>query len=246
LINHRRFVLSTLVFAVLVSGCKEKNSDAIEHLRGDFASKRAQLASLAKQMPALGSVTRSTLPSTLSPPISHDAKGSGALNTELLMAAQVANPDVVLQSPAQVDLLLGDELITCLQWTGPNNPMASSTLSARNGESLEKECRVALSYRYLVALRPSGYARPVAVDEQHYTAGRLDLEGFLFDLSSSKLLGSFHVSAVSADAVTYAARKLERKEDRLEAFAYSTLWENARAEIVKALAPLTSGPFTTK
>jgi hypothetical protein len=43
-----------------------------------------------------------------------------------------------------------------------------------------------------------------------------------------------------------AARKLERKEDRLEAFAYSTLWENARAEIVKALAPLTSGPFTTK
>jgi hypothetical protein len=206
-IGNRRIFCVPLALAVLLSGCKEKNSDAIEHLRGDFAAKREQLASLAKQLPPLGSVTKSTLPSRLTPPISHDAKGSGAVNSELLMAAQVANPDVVLQSPQQVDLLLGDELITCLQWTGPNNPMASSTLSARHGESIEKDCRAALGYRYLVALRPSAYARPVAVDERHYAQGKLDLEGFLFDLSSSKLLGAFHVSAVSADAVTYAARK---------------------------------------
>jgi hypothetical protein len=235
-----------LVLASSVAGCKEKNTEALEHLRPDFTTKRTQLASLAAKMPAPGAVSRSTLPGSLSPPITHDAKGKGPINTEIVMAAQLTDPDVQLHSPEQVDLLMGDELLMCLMWTGPKNPMASSTLAARNGESLEKGCRAALAYRYLVALRPAGYTRPVAVDERNYTAGALVLEGSLFDLSTSALIGSFRVTATSADKVTYLARKNENKEERLESFAYSSLWDSARDGVAKALAPLASGRVTTQ
>jgi hypothetical protein len=124
--------------------------------------------------------------------------------------------------------------------------VASSTLGARNGEAIEKGCRGALAYRYLVALRPATYVRPVAVDERTYTPGSLMLEGFLFDLSTSALVGSFRVAATSADRVEYAAKKKDSKEERLESFAYSSLWVSARDGVSKALASLASGPFTLK
>jgi hypothetical protein len=235
-----------LLLATTLAGCKEKTTEALEHLRPDFSAKRTQLASLAAKMPAPGTVSRSTLPGALSPPITRDAKGGGPINTEIVMAAQLTDPDVKLHSPEQIDLLMGEELLTCLMWTGPKNPMASSTLEGRDGDSLEKGCRAALAYRYVVALRPASYTRPVAVDERNYTPGGLVLEGFLFDLSTSALVGSFRVTATSADRVSYSARKNDNKEERLESFAYSTLWESAIDGVAKALAPLASGPVTTK
>jgi hypothetical protein len=130
--------------------------------------------------------------------------------------------------------------------SGPEEPDGLVDARGPRRRLPREGCRAALAYRYVLALRPASYTRPVAVDERNYTPGGLVLEGFLFDLSTSALVGSFRVTATSADRVSYSARKNDNKEERLESFAYSTLAESALDGVAKALAPLASGPVPTK
>jgi hypothetical protein len=70
-----------------------------------------------------------------------------------------------------------------------------------------------------------------------------DIEVLVVDLESNKVISSGRFTAKSADTVSYVYKPGESRESRLEAFAYSTLYTEARGKLEKLLAETTGGEF---
>jgi hypothetical protein len=146
---------------------------------------------------------------------------------------------VDLQAKKDVDLLLFDGgLIMNMRILGPKGRSDGSVpRSALPG--YEK----ALKLPYLIVARPVSFVRPTAVNRETYTPGNADLEAFVVDLRTDKVVASCRIKAASADRTTAVFRKHEGEKQSVEAAAYSTLWEDAHAKLADALKEITGGTF---
>lgn len=238
---------STVGFLTLaVIGCGPTNQNVIDQYKPHFETKRAQFKKIAGLLPAVGSVKKNSGHTQLEPKPHSDRVGKES-NTEILMVEQLADPDILLRSPEEVDLLLSGDLLTCMRWTGPKNPMAESVRrqSAANLCSSAEFDRI-LAYSYLVVLRVVNYRKPEVLTLKTYIEGTVELEGFLVDLRSDKIVASFHVKAQSDPKVDYQVMGKEDPVRKAEGFAYSTLWVNARKKVAEALVEMTGGTFATE
>jgi len=234
---------SVFAFALvaLCMGCGgETPRKLIKRYESQFAEKREQFKKIAQMLPSPGTVKRATA-ANLSPKPVYDAK-SDTYNTAIVMYDQLLDPDVQSQDHNRLDLLLSGDLLICMQWTGPKNPMGDNHLDESAG-NMEQMLKKALTLQYLVVLRPITYVAPVAVDESSYKGGAADIEGFIVDMNSNTVAGSFRFSAHSASKVEYLAKKSESKESRLEEFAYSSLYTDARQKLGPLLQQTTGGQF---
>jgi hypothetical protein len=216
----------------------------LEGLRKEYGSrydeKRSQLRKIAAALPPVGSVKSNSRPAKLDPGPVYDVK-QGEYNTEIAMAAQLADPDIDLQVSKDVDLLLFEGgLVQNLRMLGPKS-ITSPSIRVE-GKSLQRY-EDALNHRYLVVLRPVTFVRPQAVNARQYTPGVVDLEGFVVDLRADKILAEFRVTGRSAKQTTAAIRPDESEKEKIEAAAYSTLWEDARGKVAEALRETTGGTF---
>jgi hypothetical protein len=196
-------------------------------------------------LPAPGSVKENS-PANLSPKPVYDSKNSGASNTEIAMYDQLLDPDTRPDGNRRLNLLLSGNLLTCMQWTGPKNPMSANVLDKSNPE-MEQTLKQALSERYLVVLRPAAFLAPVAIDESTFKPGTADIEGFVVALLDPKVAASFRYTAHSADKVEYSSKKSDNsgtRQSRLEEFAYSSLYEDARKKLKPLLQQTTGGSFS--
>jgi hypothetical protein len=158
------------------------------------------------------------------------------------MYDQLLDPDIESKDQKRLDLLLSGDLLLGMKWTGPKNPMAASAMDNSAG-NLEETLKKALAYRYLIVLRPATFVAPVAVSESAYKPGTADIEALIVDLESNKVVSASRFTASSSDTVSYSYKQGESKESRLEAFAYSTLYTDARQKLEKLLAEMTGGEF---
>ena len=228
-------------FVALCMGCGgETHRQLFKRYESQFAEKRAQFKKIAQMLPAPGSVKEPTT-ANLSPKPVYDAR-SGTYNTEIVMYDQLLDPDIQSHDHTRLDLLLSGDLLVCMQWTGPKNPMSDSVLDKSAGDA-EQELKAALALQYLAVLRPATFVAPVAVDESTYKAGTADIEGFIVDMNRNSIVGSFRFNAKSASQVEYSAKKSENKESRLEEFAYSSLYTDALQKLGPLLQQTTGGHF---
>ncbi|MEP6900873.1 MAG: hypothetical protein ABJA66_03925 [Actinomycetota bacterium] len=224
--------LLLLVITVFQFGCGPKVSEVFKKYEGDFKKKREQFQSIAKSLPAKGSLNDSC--PAMNPTIEFNEKAR-QFNTEMVMFDQLSDPDTT----PKMDIAPHGELLNGIQWTGPKNPMSSTVLNDRAGD-MEARLKAALAYRYLVVSRVVNLTEPVALDEKTYTPGKTTVETFIVDLNNSQPLCSLVIEAKSASAVNYSYKEGESKQKQLENFAHSTMWEDARKKMLDLLKQKTN------
>ncbi len=231
----------TLALLALSLNCGgETNRQLFKRYENQFAEKRQQFKKIADLLPAPGTIT-GNIPANLSVKPVFNAK-TKSFNTEIVMYDQLLDPDIESREQKRLDLLLSGDLLLGMKWTGPKNPMSESALDNSAGE-MEQTFKKALACRYLIVLRPATFIAPVAVSESEYKPGVADIEALVVDLESNKVVGSSRFTASSANKVEYVYKQGESRESRLEAFAYSTLYTEARQKLEKSLADMTGGEF---
>ena len=233
---------ASLPILMLLCGCGggETNRALFKRYEGQFAAKRQQFNSIAQALPAPGSVQGNTVAS-LSPKPVYGVKDSG--NTEIVMFDQLLNPDIKSEGHNRLDLILSGGLLNAMKWTGPNNPTSASVLDKRSAPDMEATLSKALATRYLVVVRPARFDAPVAVSENSFKGGSADVEVFVADLQGSHVPASGRFTAHSSTNVEYLSKKGEDKQARLEEFAYSSLFTDARQKVGTLLPQITGGQF---
>ncbi len=221
--------LLVLVIFVFQIGCGPKVSEVFKKYEGDFKKKREQFQSIANSLPAHGGISTEKNCPAMSPAIEFNEK-TKQFNTEMVMFEQLSDPD----SKPKMDIAPKGELLNGILWTGPKNPMSPSVLDERAGD-MENRLKAALAYRYLVVSRVASLTEPVALDEKTYTPGKATVETFIVDLTNNQPLCSFAIEAKSASAVNYSYKEGQSKQKQLENFAHSTLWEDARKQMLGLL-----------
>ena len=233
--------------AMTLVGCGgETVGHMLQRYAPQFNERRQQFQKIAAALPAPGSVTQASHAS-LSPKPVYDEAHESSNNTEIVMYDQLIDPDIKSEGHQRLDLLLHGNLLNAMQWTGPKNPM-SGGLDKKNPQ-LEDTLKQAVGERYVVVLRPVRYIAPVAIDENTFKGGTADLEGFVADLQDLKVVGSFRYAARPAEKVEYSANKADNaavRQSRLEEFAYSSLYEDARKKLKPLLEQTTDGSFTLR
>jgi len=230
------------ILMLLCIGCGrgETNRALFKRYEGQFAAKRQQFNSIAQALPAPGSVHGNTVAS-LSPKPVYGVKDSG--NTEIVMYDQLLNPDIKSEGHNRLDMILSGGLLNAMKWTGPNNPMSPSVLDNRSAPDMERSLSKALATRYLVVVRPARFDAPVSVSENSFKGGSADVEVFVADLQDSHVPASGSFTAHSSTNVQYMVKKGEDKQARLEEFAYSSLFTDARQKVGTLLPQITGGQF---
>lgn len=233
---------ASLPVLMVLCGCAggETNRALFKRYEGQFASKRQQFQNIAHALPAPGSVQANTV-ANLSPKPVYGARDSG--NTEIVMYDQLLNPDVRSEGHNRFDLVLSGGLLNTMKWTGPNNPMSPSVLDKKSAPDTEPSLGKALATRYLVVVRPAGFDAPVAVSENSFKGGSAGVEVFVADLQDSHVPACGRFTAHSSANVEYVSKKGEDKQARLEEFAYSSLFTDARQKLGTLLPQITGGEF---
>ncbi len=232
-IRFRRFAV--LVLAPLaLAACGESNREVIAKYAPQFEPVRAELAAMAAGLPEPGSAVTGKLADPTPVPVYDLA--NGAFNTAILPVEALAD-----EKPA-FDLLIASELANALAWAGPKNPMAASALD-ETAEGFAEQFQAALATPVIVLYRTVGYDPPRAVDEKTFEGGTARVEAFVFVRAGAKLVATCAVDAASAEDISYSYKKGEDPSRRLEAFAASTLWENALRGLARCLADTTGGTF---
>jgi hypothetical protein len=220
--------------APLLAGCGETNRASFERLKPQYDVEREALRALVHALPAPASAP-GALPASLKPAPVYDEKVD-SYNTAFLSIDQIDSPNVDIDHAKGVGLLLNSDLVWCLGWTAPNPRLSEEALDRRG--KLGQECENALVVPYVVVLRTVSYQPVVATDAAHFTGGTLILDGFLFDHASRKQLGAFRVTAHPNETVDYRAGKTQSQTKELERWGYSSLWQNARTEVIKAMGKI--------
>jgi len=219
-----------LVFLVFPIGCGPKISDVLKKYEGDFQKKREQFKAIAQALPPMGGPE--TPCNNINPPLQFNEK-TKQTNTEIIMFDQLADPDLDPKFDFYFSGELG-ELLNGLRWTGPKNPLSPDVLGKR-GKDMEQGLKAALDDRYLVVNRVVELTESKAIDEQTFTPGQVRIETFVVDLSNNKPLCNFTIEGKSAPNVHYSFREGESKEEQLSKAAHSTVWEEARKQLIARL-----------
>jgi hypothetical protein len=209
------------VFAIssVAASCGETNIEAIERLRPVGASVRSRLSEIAHALPAPGTERELAPMGGFNPSLVLDFQRQN-YSADVLMEEQLVDPD----RPLEFDLLLSHELLSCLLWTGPKNPLDQSVWNDRT--ELGPECEAAFRTRYLIVVRKVELAIPE----------RVNLHVFVVDLQSGALQASFPIHLVG----TYAKGDIGRGKFASEALRQlrSDAFVVARCELGKKLATL--------
>lgn len=238
-------LLGGIAAAVWAFWPRTTSAEVIAVYRDRFAELRGKLKRIAANLPPVGSVRGDTLPASLDPKPVYDV-ARDTFNTAVLMAEQCENPDRDLGPPTHVDVLLFESgFRTHLQWTGDKNPLIGGGRDVPARDMAQKFER-SLALPYLVVARPVRYDPPVAVNENTFAGGELDLEVFLVDVRTETVLGAFRRTVRPDPQVLVTFRKDQRQGEVAEAVVYSNLMQKVRTEVCAALARGTGGTFNTE
>lgn len=209
------------IFAIssVAASCGETNIQAIERLRPVGSSVRTRLSEIAHALPPPGRERELAPAGGFNPSLVLDYQRQN-YSADVLMEEQLTEPERSLE----FDLLLSPELLSCLLWTGPKNPLDQSVWNDRT--DLGPECEAAFRTRYLIVIRKVEIAIPE----------RVNLHVFVVDLESGALRASFPIHL----AGTYGKTDIGRGRFASEALRQlrSDAFVVARCELGEKLAAL--------
>jgi hypothetical protein len=223
-----------VLMALLLAGCGKTNAAAIEELKPQFSVVRKSLAALT------GHLADPSTDAPLKGLVFDEAKG--ALDTvTILMPEQLSDPDAELRRGdaayvKRFDPIAGGELLRCLNWTGPKNPMAESAMSARDGASLKAGCeRAAAQTKYVVVVETVSSVVPTLVTDGQFVGGAADLRVSVLELPTQTVLSRFEVHGQPDQVIKYAVKPNESKAVEAALAVHSSMWVDARKKLFDGL-----------
>jgi hypothetical protein len=214
--------------------------EVIERYRQPYAQMRERLREIARQLPPKGSVKNSVGDAkgvtrlSLNPLPSYNRSGSDGTvtdNTGVLSEEQLLDTEAT----PEFDLLLIGFPQNCFYWLSQKYASAADLNRVDDG-NLARGFEAGLARRYLLVYRTARYVR-AEVSENNYTPGSLDLELFLFDFQSNRLLTSFRASAKTSSETRVPGNS------NVQVWVEDTIRQNVRAVIADSIANLTGGSF---
>lgn len=247
----KSFVYSLVACIIFLQfGCGPSNEDVLKKYEPQFREKREQFKKIADSLPDQGRINSSSACREISPGLLLDVK-SKQFNTEMVMFEQLLNPD----AKPEMDFYINGDLLISIQWTGSESPLSDS-VKGNNGANMEQTLLSALTYRYLIVNRIKDVINPLVIDEKTYKQGHITIETFVVDLNNSQTICGFTTTAKSLEDITQVqlntTSRTETRRDRsgrktttttnppsileqLRKAVRSSLWENARREVVTEL-----------
>lgn len=228
---------------LFLTACGETNQDVLNRFQPQFTEMRRKLQEIAK---VSESVCEQEIVQDLDPQPTYVEREPEASNTEIVMYAQLLDPDVDLRDNDQLDLLLSNQLIRNLQWTSDASPFSASALKKRARKDMVHEFERSLNIAYLAIAKVVVYTPVVAVDQETFQGGIAEIDGYLVDMESQEIMCSFKVSARPEEKIFYQVRKGEDAAQELAEAANSNLWANAREAFVNTINETCGVDFTLK
>jgi len=134
------------------------------------------------------------------------------------------------------DPIAGGELLFCLNWTGPKNPMGESAMSARNGAALRANCeRVATQTKYVVVVETVSSVVPTLVTDGQFVGGAAELRVTVLELATQKVESRFEAHGQPDQVIKYAVKPGESKAVEAALAVHSSMWVDARKKLFDAL-----------
>jgi len=154
-------------------------------------------------------------------------------NTALLTEEALADPEAV----PSFDLGMEDRLRYALLDTKPGNAFPGDP------DRIRTDCDEGFSFRYLIVIRTDRVQLPVESKDpaqyDKFTPGTANIDVFLTDMTTQKILARVEVTGKSSDRIQY---KLNHYQAGAEALK-SDLIINTRKAIAEALTKATGGTF---
>ncbi len=223
-----------MVMAMLLAGCGKTNAAAIEELKPQFSVVRKNLAALA------GHLADPSADAPLKGLVFAEANNDVGTVT-ILMPEQLNDPDVEFRRDdaayvKRFDPIAGGQLLFCLNWTGPKNPMGESAMSARNGATLKTECeRAATQTKYVVVVETVSSVVPTLVTDGQFVGGAADLRVTVLEFATQKVLSRFEVHGQPDQVIKYAVKPGESKAVEAALAVHSSMWVDARKKLFDGL-----------
>lgn len=216
----RCFVLLLLAVSV---GCGKSTEAVIEEYRPAIDHLRGQLKLIQDKIP----LTAENVTAELSPKLILNEE-SPAHNCETIMVSALQG------DKGAIDLMLTTNLSTTLYW-------ANQAPSGGDLAFMKRVMDGATKAKYLIVHRIDESQLPIAVSEQEFVAAPVRVDGFVFELDTLTIVASYVVEAIPAEQVSYTFKQNESAKDRLQAFAQSSVWSDARVKIAEAIVNSTGG-----
>ncbi len=222
-----------LLLLCVVTGCGKTNGDAIAELKPKYAEARVKLKRLAAVAEGEVAEEKKLSGST------YDDQHSEGCSLSMMMPQQVVDPDFEIKSgdPAAnetFDPIGGGIFLTCLRWTGPNNPMAASALAVRDGDRLLKECDLG-NLRSIAVVKTVASEVPELVEEGKYRGGRAEVQVTVVDWATEKAVSRFSVSGQPAERIEYRVKQGESKGVEAARSVHASMWVDARKKLLGEL-----------
>lgn len=222
------------VLALLLVGCGKTNAAAIEELKPRYEPIRKRLAGLSEhlndaavEVPLKGLV--------------FDERSDAVGTVSFLMPDQLKDPDLSTRRDDEAyvkrfDPIAGGELLFCLNWTGPKNPMGESAMSSRNGDSLKAQCeRAATETKYVVVVETVSSVVPTLVSDGQFVGGMADLRVTVFDFATQRVASRFEVHGQPDQVVNVRVKPGESKAVEAALSVHSSMWVDARKKLFEGL-----------
>lgn len=220
--------------AMLLAGCGETNAAAIEELKPQFSVVRKNLAALTEHLADRSADVSLTF-------LVFDEANTDVGTATILMPEQLNDPDAELRQGdaayvKRFDPIAGGELLRCLNWTGPKNPMAESAMSARDGASLKADCESAAAQtKFVVVVETVSSVVPTLVTDGQFVGGAADLRVTVLEFASQKVLSRFEVHGQPDQVIKYAVKPGESKAVEAALAVHSSMWVDARKKLFDGL-----------
>ncbi len=218
--------------SLAATGCgAETCRQLIVRLAPSYQHKRVQFQRIASRLPAPGKVRQQWLPAALNPPLVIDERRM-RFNADVVMDRQLIAPEAELDSDQDL-WIHPHNVLFCLAWTGPNNPLDPKVMDKAAG-GLIKRCDEALRYPYLIVLRIVEYRLPTV----------LWVEAFIIDLRSEQLIGAFPVTL----RTDYTEADLGRGPwaENAHAAAHELFWTHANCDVLRILGSIPGVTIRTR
>lgn len=233
-LSRVRGVALVPLVVILLAGCRETHKEIVQPYLSDYQQMREKLKRIAESIPPPGTTVDSK-PQTLDPPLKLLNEETGD-NAEALMFEQVTDPEVI---NLPFDVLLSDNLLVSLNWT--SDERKDDDYSGGDPEFMRRTLEAGRTLRYLVVHRVLDLTLPEAVGPQSFKPGTVTLEGYVVDLEDEQIVATYVLTAKTPANVRFVYKEGDSPEERLQAFAKSEVFTDARRQIAKKLEQVTGG-----
>ena len=220
-----RWFMLLLVGAI---GCQPSADSVVSKFRSELEAIKEKLDQIKNTLPE----SAEDIKAQLVPKLVLDEQ-SPEHNCESIMFLELAGAE------PKHDLLLTSNLSSSLFWL-------DKPPSGGSSEFMERTMKAACKSRYLVVHRVDESQLPVAVSDTEFQGGLVQIDGFVIDMDSLEIVASYRVQAKPEESVQFSVKAGEDRKSRLQSFAHSSVWNNARQLVSEAIQSNTGGEVRLK